>query len=950
MFRRTSSILAAILTASALPAFAQAVQTGTIVGKVSDPTGARLPAVSVTLSSPILITAKTTTTDSQGTYRFPGLATGTYSVGFELAGFRKLSRSAIDVSIGTTVTVDAALEVGQVSETVEVVGASSLVDTSQTAVSTNLDYEALQNLPTARDVWAILQSMAPQVVLDREDVGGSEGGLQAVFSAHGSSWHQNTYALNGADVTDPAATGATDFYFDYDSFQEVQVSTAQHSAEIGSPGVYFNLVARRGTDSFHGGAAYYFENDGLVSDNISQELRDKGITGGTQINLFSDATAQLGGPIVKDKLRFFTSWRDWRIHRDVLGFPKSENTDLFSYLFNVSYQINPKNRFDALYTRQTYYKPNRNASATIPPDSTWVEDDVFRIYQGNYNSQINDNALVDVRVAYVNIDFPLGFQPGVTARNTTELTTGIQSGVAQIGFDQFRSRVSTDASFSYFRGKLFGADHDFKGGYQFYRGLSEAGTDVLDGVTENLFEGQGSFVILWNTPVQDEQLFKGHVLYAQDTIRKDRLTFNVGLRFEHTSGGLPAQTSPAGPFAPARQFPEQDVITWNDLAPRLGVIYDILGSGKSALKLGYARYFHAISSGMIAGPSPNTLGGQGFLWNDDGDRRFELNERGAQIFAFGGSSITTVDSDLKRPRTDEISLGADFELPRNIKLSITGLYRKGTQLIALTEVGIPQNTQGYDTTIGIDPGPDSQTGTADDQRVNTFNLKPELAGKNRIFETNPEGFETGYKGIEITLQRRFADHWQGLLTYALSKADLSSSSVTIAQYGGEEEGAGGIGFGAGCNAFQDPNCKINNTDGPSFYDRTHILKLNLAYEIPRIDVNVAGVYKIQTGTPFGRIVTLATDANGVAYNQGPVSFFTEARDAQRFPTLSLLDLRASKFFRIRKEQRLEVILDVFNVFNKDTTTNLNVNTGTAFNNPVSILGPRVLRLGARYTF
>jgi outer membrane receptor protein involved in Fe transport len=88
----------------------------------------------------------------------------------------------------------------------------------------------------------------------------------------------------------------------------------------------------------------------------------------------------------------------------------------------------------------------------------------------------------------------------------------------------------------------------------------------------------------------------------------------------------------------------------------------------------------------------------------------------------------------------------------------------------------------------------------------------------------------------------------------------------------------------------------------------------------------------------------------VAFNQGPVSFFAEARDAQRFPTLHLLDLRASKFFRIRKEQRLEVILDVFNAFNKDTTTNLNVNTGTAFNNPVSILGPRVLRLGARYTF
>jgi len=110
-------------------------------------------------------------------------------------------------------------------------------------------------VPTARDVWAILQNLAPQVVLDREDVGGSQGGLQAVFSAFGSTWHQNTYALNGVNVTDPAASGAAGFYYDFDSFQETQVSTAQHSAEIGTPGVYYNIIVKSGTDKFRGGSA-----------------------------------------------------------------------------------------------------------------------------------------------------------------------------------------------------------------------------------------------------------------------------------------------------------------------------------------------------------------------------------------------------------------------------------------------------------------------------------------------------------------------------------------------------------------------------------------------------------------------------------------------------------------------------------------------------------------------
>src|SRR6185503_14983957 len=360
------------------------------------------------LTSPVLITPKTTTTDAQGTYAFPALTPGTYALTFELSGFRKFSRTELEVSVGRTLTADATMAVGAMTENITVEGTPN-VDVSKTNLATNIDTHQLQGVPTARDVWAILQNLAPQVVLDREDVGGSQGGLQAVFSTHGSTWHQNTYAMNGVNVTDPAATGAAGFYYDYDSFEEVNISTAQHSAEVGTPGVYYNFVAKRGTDAFHGGLAYYFENHSLVSNNVTQSLKDKGIGSGGGVDLFSDATIQLGGPLIKDKLRFYTSWRDWRIHRNVPNFfqegffsssgqpcvistgsspctPKTENTDLRSGLVNLSYQLNSNNRIDALWTRQTYWKPNRNASASIQPDSTWIEDDVFSIYQAHYNS------------------------------------------------------------------------------------------------------------------------------------------------------------------------------------------------------------------------------------------------------------------------------------------------------------------------------------------------------------------------------------------------------------------------------------------------------------------------------------------------------------------------------------------------------------------------------------
>jgi hypothetical protein len=937
-----------LLPALVLPAGlarGQALQTGTIIGNVRDNQGGAATNVTVTLTSPVLITARTDSTNAEGTYRFPALPPGVYALSFELTGFRKATRNNVLVDASVTRTIDVTLEVGALTESVEVVGESG-VDVTNTNVATNLDTNALQYIPTARDVWSILQNMAPQVVLDREDVGGSEGGLQAVFSSHGSTWRQNTYALNGVNVTDPAATGAAGFYYDYDSFEQVQISTAQHAAEVGTPGVYYNFVAKRGTDAYHGGAAYYFENDSLVSDNVTQDLRDQGITSGAGINLFSDATFQLGGPIVRDKLRFFTSWRDWRIHRDVPNFPKSENTDLFSGLVNLSYQASDKHRLDVLGTIQTYYKPNRNASAQVPPDSTWIEDDVFRIFQGHYNAQIGSTALFDARVSYSNIDFPLKFQEGVTEQNTTELTTGNQTGAAQQSFAFYRQRLAGELSLNYYRAGWLGADHDFRVGYQYGRATSESEANVIDGVTLNVFEGEPNFLIAFNTPVLTQSRYTDHVLFAQDSLTHKHVTVNLGLRYQNTKGILPAQSSPAGPFSPARSFPEEDVISWSDLAPRAGLIWDLGGKHRTAVKVGYGRYFHQLSPDPIEAPSPNNLGGTGHVWNDlNGDHQFQQGEQGAVLFTFGGSSITTVDPDLRRPRTDEVTAGVEFQLPHNLVLNVEAIRRWGKQLLATTEVGIPAN--GYSSTTALDPGPDGTAGTADDQRISVFNLLPQFAGQNRRLVTNPAGFETSFKGLEVTLQKRFSNGWQGLVGYSISEDDLTRAGTAFGVFGGGEEESAGAGNGGG---FTDPNQAINNDGGPSVFDRRHSLKMSGSYEIRKLGATVAAVYKLQSGVPAVRLLTVSEDVNGVPFNQGPITFYAERRGSRRIDTIHYMDFRVSKYFDLSSDRRLEVILDAFNLFNQNTVTGVNGNTGANFLNPITILGPRVFRLGARFVF
>jgi len=923
----------------AATSFGQSLQVGTIEGKVLDQSGAVVPGVTVTLTSPVLVTPRTNVTDSGGTYTFPSLPLGDYTASFELSGFRKVVREGLVVTAARTLTVDATLQTGQVSETLTVVGSTPTVDVTATNVATSIDAQTLQSVPTARDVWAILQNLAPQVVLDREDVGGSQGGLQAVFSAFGSTWHQNTYALNGVNVTDPAASGAAGFYYDYDSFQETQVSTAQHPAEIGTPGVYYNISTKSGTDKYRGGTAYYFENNSMVADNLTQDLKNQGVSSGSSVDLFSDWTAQLGGPLLKDKVRFFTSWRDWRIHRNVVDFPKTENTDMFSGLANVTYQLDARNKITGLYTRQSYWKPNRNASALTPPESTWIEDDVFSIYQGAYNSQIGQNSVLDARVSYSTVVFPLKLQPGVTAQSVFDDGTGKSSGVASQSYDQWRTRLAVDSAMTVFK-RMGSVTHDIKAGYEFFRGLSDSKQDVYQGVTLNVLNSVPEKVTEWNSPVDEIEVFRGSVLHAQDNIGLGKFTLNLGLRFEHTAGLLPEQSAPGGPYSSARSFPAQDVFSWNTLAPRIGIIYDPLPTHNVALKGGYSRYYYAASTGYVSGPNQNNLGASAYNWVDrNNDHVFQPGEENGKLYSFGGS-ITSVDPNLKQPYADEVAAGIEFEAPGRVRVTGQYIHRQAHDLVAITEVGVPFDT-GYTPATAVDP----VTGA----HFTLFNQRPETLGQNKQLETNPPGFETKFDGFEVTAQRRFSQGYQFLTSYAYSTSNMSRTSIDVSQYGGEEEGAGGIGFSAQGSAFLNPNQLINNTSGPGFYDRTHVFKVGGSYDLARPGITIAAVGKIQSGTPYARILTLSSDINGNGFNQGPIKFFAEERGANRFPTLKTMDFRVSKFF-VFGQKRVEAFADFFNLFNVSTVTNVNPNSGTDFSKPTDIIGPRVFRIGGRFAF
>src|SRR5512144_2369373 len=311
----------AIAAIVAIPAVSSAQQTGEIFGKVTDSSGAVLPGVNVTLTSPVLLQAETATTTETGSYRFPQLAIGVYTVKFELAGFKTFIREGLRVEIGFNAQINATLEVSAVQETVTVSGESPVVDTRDTSRTTRFNQDALQSIPSARDPWVIIEQSAG-VAMDRSNVGGSQSGQQSNFVARGAPMAQQKWNLDGVDITDMAATGGSPVYFDFDAFEEMQISTGGADVSMQSPGVAVNLVTKSGTDQIKGSGRFYVTDDKFQAVNVTNELRMQGATTGNPIQNIKDYGIEAGGPIKKGRAWIWGSYGKQNINVGINNFYK----------------------------------------------------------------------------------------------------------------------------------------------------------------------------------------------------------------------------------------------------------------------------------------------------------------------------------------------------------------------------------------------------------------------------------------------------------------------------------------------------------------------------------------------------------------------------------------------------------------------------------------------------
>jgi hypothetical protein len=430
-------------------------------------------------------------------------------------------------------------------------------------------------------------------------------------------------------------------------------------------------------------------------------------------------------------------------------------------------------------------------------------------------------------------------------------------------------------------------------------------------------------------------------LFVQDTYILRRVTILAGARAERVEGYLPKQSSPPSQWFPnaTRSFSAiHDIPKWYTVAPRLSLAYDVKGDGRTAIKASAGRYYYVIGTGTPNTVNPNFTFSETYAWNDvNGDLLFQANERGALLGRAGGL-ITSFDPDVRRPYTDELTAGIDHELIPNLRLSVVGVWRRERDLTGNANVGVPFSA--YTPVTRPDNGRDGVAGTADDRTITVYNQNPATLGQDRFVITNSPLLNQDYKGLEVTLVKRFSQRWQMVAGYTYAKGTIKAE------------------------AFANPN-QLVNSEGPNEnvglgrLDRTHTFKFSGSYALP-MDFEISSNFRVQTGPPITRTANFAL-------NQGTVTVNVEPLGSVRLDNQVTLDARIAKVFKVGGGRELEATADGYNLFNANTvwqvrtlTGRINVRQGglatgalinqPQFLSPTGILGPRIFRLGLGFRF
>ena len=907
---------------AAVPAMAQVSETGIISGTVTDVDGNPLPGVTVTLDS-VEIPSQTAFTRVNGTYRFVALPAGSYTVTFSLTGFTTMVNEGAVVNVDANTTLSVAMTLASVEETVTVTASTPVVDVKKSGISRNLSEEYMQSIPSARDPWVMMEHTAGLQV-DRQNIGGSEGGQQSGFSAAGADGDDTMWSYDGAEVTDMAATGASPMYYDFDAFEEISISTGGNDPSIATGGLRINFVTKRGGNSWRASGRFYMVDEGTQVDPLYDRGKDDWKPGvnpddyypnyiGNAINNIKDYGVEVGGPIVRDHLFIWGSYGKQDIK--LLVGTSEDNTQLKHYHLKATGHVGNSDVLSFTYLKANKTKQGRGAAANRDPAATHNQGGPSPVYTVKWQHTFSDNMYLESVFNHTGLGFYLNPQ-ACDENGIITADCGVQGPQAKRDYDTGQYFSSSwyydtirplynfriDAN-NYLAEKV-GGDHEFKYGYS-YRWAEVSSSSGYSGGAMAVFDAGVASEAWIVGPALDAYRGVRHSLYLGDTWTMDRLTLNLGIRGDfQTSIELPSGSG-ASPLAPeqfpARSFGGNDPgWGWNSFSPRFGLTYDLTGDGRAILRVNAARYASQMAAWELSYLNTTSWAEIDYDWTDlNGNTNVDPGETG-DILWFGGfdpddpnSPSGNVITETVAPKTDEIIVGADYEVVRNLAIGASYIWKKvhtfnwapKTGISSGNYFGVPYNTDGSEDPNGS---------------LTVYHLDQQ----NPTWETYRErpDYNTSYSGLEFTLTKRFSDNWMANASF--NWTDYKAHYPTPASY------IDPTNVWAQNDNYMLLQSGGSGRSGTYYGSARYYFKSSGMYQFGH-GITLGGFFQFREG--YMNPIYTRTDSrpNGI----GRESAWIQPVDVNKLSSYWDVDLRVEKTFDFPADVRLHIIGDMFNLFN-----------------------------------
>jgi len=959
------------------------VFTGRIDVTIEDSTGGRLPGVNVDLTGP---TNQTQVSDSQGQVHFLNLPVGTYAIKAALQGFNTYNNPQVVVATGAATPLAIRLGVAGTAETVNVTAASPIIDVKRETTTTNVTLDELQNIPSARDPWVVMQTV-PTIYVDRVNVGGSESGQQSAYLGKGSQGTDNTWSIDGVPITDMGATGSTPTYYDFDMFQEMSITTGGADAQNPTPGVQLNMVLKKGQNTPHGNARYYFENEGLQGNNMDPTLAktiggsnpeciNSGYTNGcgNRTDSYKDYGFDLGGPILKDKLWAWGTIGE--THPKILtlaGTP--DETILRNYAFKADAQLNPSVRANFTFFEGNKLKYGRGASLLFPPETTFDQSGPTKYYKGEGNFVVGQNLFLAARYAYVSGGFSLTPEGGNKSWYIDDAGTHHNS---YYFYQTTRPQYFAGGDGSYFAGK-----QEIKFGFSYRR----TPVDSLSAVQgSNIISGWLGYPNMYAKPQYDyiiSSVGKYTEGFVTDTISLDRLTIVAGLRAGNATSSLNASTTPGVPgvsFLPSvTSAAVNNAYDFTTITPRVGITYAVDDSRKTVARASYAMFAGQLpgnSASFVSAIQPYTYvyyyavdrqnNGQpctaadGLALSKSGTpqpdgcngladlKEIPLNNpvfpNNVDLTHPGVFNTNNKVGNISAPRTQELMIGVDRELMPNFGVSATYTYRYMNNFL-------------WNPANGVTPASYVQTGTFTGTFANVGSVSIPYYGATSALPgytaQNRPDYHQRYMGFELSATKRMSNHWMGRFGFA----STSWNEYFDARDAYMDPTPGPYASGEFTN-LQRSGPLVNG--GPVVVRSTGSGKSNIYLLPPKYQVTGNGMYQFPWGINAGANLVFRQGYGEPWYRSNvqthdPVKGTKEIllvgqEDQFRLDPVASFDVRAEKMFQFGVT-KLAFDFDVFNVFNAGTTLGYQYDARlTNYNQTLEIMQPRIARVGLRFFF